>query len=104
MESFWDFVKVLAVVNGALVTLFLILVSLPKSDLRRIVLKVFGIINYIIATLLLLYVINPIDLLPDIIPVLGQSDDIISLAGVIVDGAIGYVSLKKSKERVPEKS
>jgi hypothetical protein len=104
MESFWDFVKILVIVNGALVALFLILVSLPQSSLRKITLKVFGIINYIIAIFLLLYVINPIDLLPDIIPVLGQSDDVAGLSGAIIDGIIGYISLEKSQEKIPKRS
>ena len=104
MESFWDFVKILAIVNGALVALFLILISLPKSSLRRITLKVFGIISYIVAIFLLLYVINPVDLLPDIIPVLGQSDDAVGIFGAVIDGIVGYISLKKSQEKSSKES
>lgn len=98
MEEFWSFLKFVAVVNAVIIVVFIILFSLPKSPLRQSFLKVFGVFNYVIAGLLFLYVVNPIDLIPDFIPVVGQSDDAAGIVGIIIDGLIGYISLKKARE------
>lgn len=103
MEEFWSFIKVILIVNGALVALFLILISLPHSRLGQIFFKIFGILNYIIAGLLIISVINPVDLIPDVIPVLGQTDDVAGIVGIIIDGILGYISLKKSQEALEPK-
>lgn len=97
MEQFWNFLKVLAIVNGALIALFLILISLPESKLGKAFLKAFGILNIVVAIFLAGYIVSPIDLIPDVIPVAGQSDDAAALIGLVIDGLIAYISLKKSK-------
>jgi len=98
MEGFWDFLKVLAIVNGALIALFLVLLALPESKVAKLFFKILGIINYVIAGLLIVYILSPIDLLPDVIPVLGQTDDAAGIIALVVDGVIGYISLKKSQQ------
>ena len=97
MEQFWSFLKILAIVSGALIALFLVLISLPESKLGKAFLKGFGILNIVIAIMLGVYVVSPIDYIPDVIPVAGQSDDAAALVGLVIDGLIAYVSLKKSK-------
>ena len=37
-----------------------------------------------------LYIVSPVDLIPDFIPVLGSLDDVL-VAAVVVDGILGYV-------------
>lgn len=94
----------MVIVSGALIALFIILLSLPNSKLAQIFLKIFGIVNLVIAALLVLYVISPVDLIPDVIPIAGQTDDAATFVGVIVDAAIGYISLRKSLESRDTKS
>lgn len=98
MEGFWNFLSILVIVNASLVALFLILICLPQSKLGKVFFKTLGIVSYIVAGLFAVYVINPIDLIPDIIPVLGQTDDFVGIATVIFDSIIGYISLKKSRD------
>ena len=98
MEGFWDFLTVVAIINATLIVLFLVLISLPQSRFGKIFLKILGVISYAMVGLFVLYVINPIDLIPDVIPVVGQTDDAMGIAGVIIDAVIGYISLKKARE------
>ena len=102
MEGFWDFVSVVVIVNAVLLAIFLVLLALPQSRLGRIFFRILGILNYIVAGLLIIYVISPIDIISDIVPVLGQTDDAAGIVGVIIDGIIGYISLRKSREELPE--
>ena len=86
MERFWEFAKLLLIVGAVLFGLILILLALPGSRLR----KVFATVFFAIAGLLGLYVISPLDFIPDIIPVLGQIDDLLATVLAIVS-AIGGV-------------
>jgi hypothetical protein len=73
MTAFWHFMTVLVVVSGVLVLGFLVLLSLPKSQLRSYILEMVGWGTTAAAGLSVLSLIDPI---PDFIPVLGQLDDV----------------------------
>ena len=80
--------------------LFMILLALPQSRLRYYVLRGLGIVFFTITGLIALYIISPADLLPDVIPVLGQIDDGGALIGAIItglSGALAWWNSKKSK-------
>ncbi len=98
MENFWEFAKIFVIANAILFALFLILLALPQSKMRKIFLKVFGIAAYFITGLLVLYIVNPIDLIPDILPLLGQTDDIGAALTAIFSGATGWISIKQAKK------
>jgi uncharacterized membrane protein YkvA (DUF1232 family) len=95
MESFWDFAKVLLIVGAVLLGLILILLAIPGSRLR----KVFATFFFAIAGVLGVYMISPLDFIPDIIPVLGQIDDLLASVLAIVSaigGVLFYLGGRKS--------
>ena len=100
MSEFWRFLEIAVICVSAIIVVFLILVSLPKSSLRKTILKIYGITAYIVSGVLALYVVSPIDAVPDFIPVVGFSDDIIAIVSAIASVITGYVSFQKSKEKI----
>ena len=55
----------------------LVLLSLPQSKLKEIVLPFVG---WAIAALSVAYIVSPLDVLPDFIPIIGWADDLAALA------------------------
>ena len=83
-----------------LLALFMILLALPQSRLRYYVLRGLGIVFFTITGLIALYIVSPLDALPDVIPLLGQIDDGGALMGAIItglSGALAWWNSKKSK-------
>jgi Protein of unknown function (DUF1232) len=81
-----------------LMALFMILLALPQSRLRYYVLRGLGIVFFTITGLLALYIISPLDALPDVIPLLGQIDDGGALIGAIITGLSGALAWWNSKQ------
>jgi len=100
MEEFFNFLKFVAVVIGVLIVIFLILLSLPNSKLRQTILKTYSIISFIVTAISAIYIISPIDLVPDFIPVGGQADDFAAAITALATAISGYVSWQKSKEKI----
>lgn len=102
MDAFFEFLKYFFIGLFALIALFLILLALPKSRLRNLILEVTG---WGTAATAAVSVLSPVDLVPDFIPVLGQMDDL----GMIVLGicsAILATYMRRQRNQVhhlPEK-
>jgi uncharacterized membrane protein YkvA (DUF1232 family) len=95
MEHFWEFAKLVLIVGAVLFGLLLILLAIPGSRLRKVLATVF----FSIAGLLGVYVISPLDFIPDIIPVLGQMDDLLASVLAIISaigGVLFYLNGRKS--------
>jgi uncharacterized membrane protein YkvA (DUF1232 family) len=98
MESFWEFAKIALMVGAALAVIVLILLALPGSRLR----KTFATLFFAIAGVLGIYVVSPMDFIPDIIPLLGQLDDALATVLAIVNGIAGILLYLKGRSSTPE--
>jgi TctA family transporter len=99
MESFWEFAKIALIIGAVLTVIVLILLILPGSRLR----KAFSTLFFAIAGLLGIYVVSPMDFIPDIIPLLGQSDDALATMLAIVNGIAGMLLYLKGRSSSPER-
>lgn len=91
MESFVSLLKTAMICGTILFIATLVLLALPKSRLRSIGLEM---TKWVMATALSLLVVSPIDLMPDVVPVIGWADDV----GYVV-GAIAAVRSAMSERR-----
>lgn len=82
------------VICGTLLLLaFMVLLSMPKSMLRCILLELVG---WTVAVFACVYTVSPIDCIPDFIPILGWIDDVGAIAGGV--GAV-VTALNARKDR-----
>jgi uncharacterized membrane protein YkvA (DUF1232 family) len=78
---------------GTLILLtFIVLSSFPESRLRSVAME-FG--KWMIAMFCLALVLSPIDILPDVIPIVGWGDDIGYLIGAISAAKSAWEERKK---------
>ena len=98
MESFLDIAKIVAIVGAILIVLVLILLAIPGSRLR----KAFSTMYFIVAALLGVYVVSPIDIIPDVIPVLGLSDDAVASVVAVANVVAGIILYLRRRSSQPE--
>src|SRR5688572_3457986 len=96
--EFWDIAKIAAILGAVFIVLVLILLAIPGSRLR----KVFSAIYFIVAALLGVYVVSPIDLIPDIIPLLGLSDDAVASVVAVANAVAGIILYLRRRSSPPE--
>jgi len=99
VSGFFSLLKVSVLVFGAMFIAFLALLAWPDSRLRGVFLQVAGWFINGIAALCLIYVVSPLDIIPDAIPVAGQLDDLgalVLMAGSLVTGVTSIRAGRKS--------
>jgi len=80
----------------------IVFLSLPKSRLRALTLTIVGWLLKAASLLCLVYIVSPIDLIPDAIPVLGISDDAFALIVGALSGIGGLTSASAGRREERE--
>lgn len=96
MNQLLDFLRLLAILFTALIALWLVLMALPTSRLRHFMTRVYSQTLYLLCGVFILYIANPMDIIPDIIPVVGQADDAVALVAAVFTGLLGWMASSDS--------
>jgi uncharacterized membrane protein YkvA (DUF1232 family) len=81
--------------GGMLMLAFLVLLAMPQSRLREIVMPFVG---WAVCALSVAYVVSPIDLVPDFFVGVGWVDDLVALAVAITSGMAAINAGKSHKQ------
>jgi len=100
MEGFWDVVKIILIGGFVIFAIFLILLALPKSKMRSVLLEIGG---WGTTATCAAGVVSPIDVIPDLVPVLGQSDDLTMIVIGTLSAVFAYFQRKRRHEEEKEK-
>lgn len=91
-------IRMIIICGTLLVGGFMVLVAMPQSKMREILMPIVG---WAVAALSAVYVVSPLDIVPDFIPIAGWLDD----GGAIVTGIAGAVmAMKAQKEHQQRQS
>ena len=87
MAEFFSFLKLFMICGTVFFLVMLVLLSLPQSRLRCVGLEM---AKWALACGLVLLVPSPVDVVPDVVPVVGWADDLAYIVGAIaaVSGAL----------------
>ena len=93
MDAFFSFLTVIAIGGFALIALVLVLLAIPQTRFKSMLTEFLSWLGFVGASGL---VVSPIDLIPDVIPVIGWADD----AGyVLLALACAYIGWKQRQRR-----
>jgi uncharacterized membrane protein YkvA (DUF1232 family) len=98
MDNLLEIIKIAAIVAGIIILLLVILLSLPNSPLRKWLLKIAGSLLYAVTLICIVYIISPIDALPDVLPLIGQVDDVGALITGVLNLAGGTIMFMQGKK------
>jgi uncharacterized membrane protein YkvA (DUF1232 family) len=82
--------------GGILALSFLVLLAMPQSRLREIVLPFVG---WAVAALSALYIVSPIDVVPDVFVGIGWVDDLVALA-IAIGSAMAAINAGKGQKQL----
>jgi uncharacterized membrane protein YkvA (DUF1232 family) len=93
LDAFFSFLTVIAIGGFALIALVLVLLAIPQTRFKSMLTEFLSWLGFVGASGL---VVSPIDLIPDVIPVIGWADD----AGyVLLALACAYIGWKQRQRR-----
>ena len=98
MDNLLEIIKIAAIVAGIIIVLLIILLSLPNSPLRKWLLKIVGGLLYAVTVICVVYIVSPVDALPDVLPLIGQVDDAGALITGVLNLAGGIIMLRAETE------
>ena len=78
MNDLFALLRVGLIAGSVLLVVGLVLLALPQSKLRTVATET---LKYVVAVFLVVLAISPIDVLPDVVPVLGWADAVAYLGG-----------------------
>jgi uncharacterized membrane protein YkvA (DUF1232 family) len=94
LDAFFSFFKVIAIGGFALIALVLVLLAIPQTRFKSTLTEFLAWLGFVGASGL---VVSPLDLIPDVIPVIGWADD----AGyVLLALACAYLGWKQRQHRL----
>jgi uncharacterized membrane protein YkvA (DUF1232 family) len=94
LDAFFSFLKVVTIGICALIALVLVLLAIPQSRFKSTVTEFLAWCGFVGASG---FVLSPLDLIPDVIPVIGWADD----AGyVLLALACAYIGWKQRHRRL----
>ena len=96
--NFWDFASTTVILLFALAALFIVLLALPQSRLRQVLFRLISWVNGLLMVLLGISVVSPIDAIPDVIPVIGQADDVLAIVGAIGAGIVSAIAARAARQ------
>jgi len=86
----FEMINTLIMCGTGLFVVFLILLAMPKSQLRSFLAPLVG---WAVAALSTIYIVSPIDIVPDFIPIAGWLDD----GGALMTAIAGAVMAMKAQ-------
>ena len=94
LDAFFSFLTVIAIGGFALIALVLVLLAIPQTRFKSTLTECLAWLGFVGASGL---VVSPLDLIPDVIPVIGWADD----AGyVLLALACAYLGWKQRQRRL----
>ena len=87
MDAFFSFLKVATIGIFVLIALVLVLLAIPQTRLKSTLTELLAWFGFLGASGL---VVSPVDLIPDVLPVIGWTDDLGYALLAVVCGYIGW--------------
>jgi hypothetical protein len=87
VDAFFSFLKVATIGIFALIALVLVLLAIPQTRLKSTLTEILAWFGFLGASGL---VVSPVDLIPDVLPIIGWTDDLGYALLALVCGYIGW--------------
>ena len=92
MDAFFSFLKVAIIGIFALIALVLVLLAIPQTRFKSTLTEILAWFGFLGASGL---VVSPVDLIPDVLPVIGWTDDLGYALLALVCGYIGWTQRRR---------
>lgn len=99
VEKIFEHVKSLAKFKDDVLLVFSMLKDYVKGDYKQVPWRTIAVLVGALA-----YVVSPLDLIPDVIPVIGWSDDCLALAGALAFAKMDLDEYKAWKASRPDRA